>query len=408
MSTSKLRRCISVATWAVVLPVLMAGCEQTPPQAPPQTAAPTPAPPPLPPILPFEQAIDNAANAVLSAQTGTPRAIVIDPLVDGVTGDQSAATRRIGARISTLIAERYPNYRLQPFGQGAVSEQPLVMVGTFTAVNATNQTSGERVAYRFCLVMADLRSGRTVAKSVARAQLAGVDSNPAAFFQQSPVWSEDPAIRSYVNTCQGTRVGDAIPAEYLRGIEAAAIVQEAMSLYEAGRLQPALARFEAARATSAGDQLRVHNGLYLVKQRMGRQAEATAQFGQLVDYGLEHQRLAVKLLFQPGTTNFVAGATASQYPMWLSQIASRAEQRPTCLEIRGHTSTTGPADVNERLSTQRAQAVEQRLVALAPPLASRIAATGVGPREVMVGTGRDDASDVLDRRVEFRIKPKCS
>ena len=58
--------------------------------------------------------------------------------------------------------------------------------------------------------MADLGSGRTVAKSVARAQLEGVDASPTGFFRQSPVWSEDPAIRSYVNTCQGTRVGDAI------------------------------------------------------------------------------------------------------------------------------------------------------------------------------------------------------
>jgi outer membrane protein OmpA-like peptidoglycan-associated protein len=361
----------------------------------------------LPPILPFDQAIDNAANAVLTANAGTARTVVIDPLVDGVTGDQSVATRRIGARLQTLIRERYPNYRVVPFSAASVAQQPLVMVGTFTAVNATNQTAGPRVAYRFCLVMADLKSGRTVAKSVARAQLEGVDASPAAFFQQSPVWSEDPAIRSYVNTCQGTKVGDAIPDQYVRGIETAALVQEAMALYEAGRLQQALAKFEGARATSAGDQLRVFNGLYLVNRRLGRDAQATAQFGQLVDYGLEHQRLAVKLLFQPGSTAFIAGEGGGQYPMWLGQIAERAGQRTTCLEIRGHTSTSGAADANERLSVQRAQAVQGRLATLQPALSGRMTATGVGPREAMVGTGRDDASDALDRRVEFRIKPQC-
>ena len=393
-----------ITALAFLLPIVMLGCAENPqPAATPPAAAPS-----LPPILPFDQAIDNAANAVLTANAGTQRTIVIDPLVDGVTGDQSAATRRIGAHIATLIRQRYPNYRIQPFTADAVAQQPLVMVGTFTAVNASNQTSGPRVAYRFCLVVTDLKSGRTVAKSVARAQLEGVDGSPAAFFQQSPVWSEDPAIRGYVNTCQGTKVGDAIPEQYLRGIQAAALVQEAMTLYEAGRLQQALAKFETARTAAAGDQLRVYNGLYLVNRRMGRQAEATAQFSQLVDYGLEHQRLAVKLLFQPGSTAFIAGEAGGQYPMWLSQIADRAGQRTTCLEIRGHTSTSGAADANERLSVQRAQAVEARLAALAPTLSGRMAATGVGPREAMVGTGRDDASDALDRRVEFRIKPKCS
>lgn len=401
MSIVMSARHVRTAALAVLLPVVMLGCTTG------QETTPAAAPPSLPPIIPFDQAVDNAATAVLTANAGTQRTIVIDPLVDGVTGDQSAATRRIGARIAAMIRTRYPNYRIVPFTADTVAQQPLVMVGTFTPVNASNQTSGPRVAYRFCLVMADLKTGRTVAKSVARAQLEGVDASPAAFFQQSPVWSEDPAIRSYVNTCQGTRVGDAIPEPYLRGIQAASLVQEAMALYEAGRLQQALAKFEAARTSAAGDQLRVFNGLYLVNRRMGRQAEATAQFGQLVDYGLQRQRLAVKLLFQPGSTAFVPGETASQYPMWLQQIAERAGQRTTCLEVRGHTSTSGAADANERLSVQRAQAVQAQLAAQAPALAGRMTATGVGPREALVGTGRDDASDALDRRVEFRVKPQC-
>jgi outer membrane protein OmpA-like peptidoglycan-associated protein len=396
-----------IAKIGFLLPVLLLGCARS--SAPPASTA--AAPPPLPPIVPFDQAVDNAANAVLAANASTQRTIVIDPLVDGVTGDQSAATRRIGQRITALARERYPNYRVEPFTATAVAQQPLVMVGTFTPVNAANQTSGERVAYRFCLVVADLGSGRIVAKSVARAQIEGVDASPAPFFRQSPVWSEDPAIRSYVTTCQGTRVGDEIPAEYRRGIETAALVQEAMSLYEAGRLPQALARFEAARTTAAGDQLRVLNGLYLVNRSMGRQAAATTEFGQVVDYGLEHSRLGVKLLFRPGSTQF-AGPDA-EYRMWLRQIADRTSQRTTCLQVRGHASATGSTEMNDRLSMERAQAVRERLINTEPQAArgqleSRISATGAGSRETLVGTGRDDLSDALDRRVEFRVMPQCS
>jgi hypothetical protein len=30
-------------------------------------------------------------------------------------------------------------------------------------------------------------------------------------------------------------------------------------------------------------------------------------------------------------------------------------------------------------------------------------ANGVGSRQTMIGTGRDDATDALDRRVEFKV-----
>src|SRR5262245_39885197 len=86
----------------------LAGCAEEgtapKPQAP---AAPAPAAPAgPPPVVPFEQAVLNAANAVFTqakAQAGsTPNAklpVVIDPLVDGMTGAQSTATQQIQTRI---------------------------------------------------------------------------------------------------------------------------------------------------------------------------------------------------------------------------------------------------------------------------------------------------------------------
>ena len=77
------------------------------------------------------------------------------------------------------------------------------MSGTFTPVNGqNNQPTGTREAYRFCLVLADLKTGKVVAKSVARAQLAGVDGTPTTVFRQSPVWTADPATQAYISTCR--------------------------------------------------------------------------------------------------------------------------------------------------------------------------------------------------------------
>jgi hypothetical protein len=117
----------------------------------------------------------NAANtgfstAPVSGQPGGPRqVVVIDPLVIGVTGEQSAATRQIGERIVALAQEKYPQFDIQPFSAAVASKGPYVMVGTFTPVNAQGQAAGTREAYRFCPVMVDLHAGKTVAKGVARA-----------------------------------------------------------------------------------------------------------------------------------------------------------------------------------------------------------------------------------------------
>jgi hypothetical protein len=39
----------------------------------------------------------------------------------------------------------------------------------------------------------------------------------------------------------------------------------------------------------------------------------------------------------------------------------------------------------------------------APRLADKVKATGVGVKDNLIGTGRDDASDAIDRRVDFNV-----
>jgi outer membrane protein OmpA-like peptidoglycan-associated protein len=54
------------------------------------------------------------------------------------------------------------------------------------------------------------------------------------------------------------------------------------------------------------------------------------------------------------------------------------------------------------LSQKRADAIKQVLDKQNAKLTPRIAAVGVGSREVLIGLGTDDLRDALDRRVEFR------
>ena len=382
--------------------------------APAAAAPPAPAPPPA---MPADQAFDFAAHGVLrnapmpdGASDAGPITLVIDPLIDGVTGYQSKATRTIQERIIAIVKKEFPQYAVRRLTPESLKQQPRILVGTFTPVTAANQTSGgEREFFRFCLVMGDLKTGKVIAKQVVRVPIIEADSTPTAAFADSPIWTEDPRIKAYVATCQGTKVGDPIKPEYFDALLAAALVAEAGDAYEEGHYQEALDLFNTARKTSAGDQLRVYNGIYLSLMKLGRSAQAAAAFGDLVDYGLRSKRLAVKILFRPGSVRFGGDAAFSaNYDSWLQQIAAHAVSSNTCLQVVGHTSPTGPAAMNDSLSLLRAEYVQSRLESDEPSLKKRTVAFGVGSRENLIGTGRDDASDVLDRRVEFKPIEPCS
>src|ERR1700733_15100395 len=359
---------------------------------------PTAAPPPPPPVLAFDEAVANAAHAVFTnapAPDSSAAMVVIDPLVDGMTGYQSAATQSIQDRIVGIVKRDFPNYAVQRITPESLKQQPRVLVGPFTPVNAQMKTTGERDAYRFCLVMGDLKSGKIVAKSVARARISDADSTPTAVFGDSPVWTDDPNVQAYVATCQASKVGDPIKPEYFDGLLAAALVSEAGDAYDQGRYAEALDLYTTARKTPAGDQLRVYNGIYVTLLKLGRNEQATLAFRDLVDYGLRKKRLAVKFLFRPGSVRFVTDNKKFS--------ASHAS-----LQIPGHTSPTGPAAMNDSLSQLRAEYVQSRLEGDEAPLKKRTVATGVGSRENLIGTGRDDGSDVLDRRVELKPIEPCN
>ncbi len=372
--------------------------------------APTAAAPPPPAPVPFAQAVQNAGTAVFTqAAVDGPKVVVIDPLVNGVTGEQSASTRALGAQLTDLARQRFPTIKVEPFTAASVAASPLVMVGTFTPVNAQNQPAGLREAYRFCLVLGDLKTGKVVAKSVARALPAGIDSTPVRAFADSPAWSDDPAVKAYINTCQATKVGDPIPPAYLNGIITAAMVSQAIDAYDAGRFAEALDLYTAARGTPAGDQLRIYNGLYLTRSKLNQRAQAQAAFGDVVDYGLRSNRLAVKLLFRPASTAFVADpAISGSYDMWLREIATHSATAGACLQVTGHTSASGSAALNERLSVLRAEYVKGRLEQDSTALRGHVVAAGQGAQQPLVGTGADDSTDALDRRVEFKVIPACT
>jgi outer membrane protein OmpA-like peptidoglycan-associated protein len=399
--------CLSIVCGSALSLTAQAQQPASPPVAPPPAAA---APPPPTPVA-FETALLKAANDLFSKAKldASPEklTLVIDPLIDGVTGAQSVATHLEEQRVIELVKSSYPRFQVTHFSSDSAAKSPIVLIGTFTAINNAGAAAGPRDAYRICLALADLKSKTIISKGVSRALPDGIDPTPVSFFADSPVFSKDASIDAYVKSCQGSKVGDNIDQTYADRIVVASLVSDGIEAYEARHYRDALDLYQSALKTPGGEQLRVLNGIYLANYKLHRMKPAMEAFGKVVDYGLKSDRLAVKFLFKPGSTQFATDRNIrAPYDAWLDKIAERAAAKQSCLEIVGHSSATGLPAINDRLSGLRADYVKDRLEDDQHSLRGRLVSTGKGSREMIVGTGKDDASDALDRRVEFKTA-KC-
>ena len=372
-----------------------------------------PAPAGVPPVaLPHREAVLAAARELFEkAQlpAGQKFNVVIDPLVDGSTGLQSLATAAVEKQVVSMVGSDFPNYQIKPLNSANLAALPLVFIGTFTPINLQGKGLGERDAYRVCFALADLKTGKIVSKGFARSQTAGVDATPLPYFQDAPLWVNDKIVEGYIKTCQGTQAGDPVNAAYLDKVSSIAAIDEATRAYNGKKYQESLALFSSLLRNPAGDQPRVHTGVYLSNLKLGRREPAMKAFGIIAQQGLLAKRLAVKLNFQQGGASLAKDA--SPYDRWLKELATQSSKAAvaggTCFEVSAHTGRAGSEPLNQRISLQRAEYVKQRLITEHRDLATRITARGYGSSEALVATGRDDPSDALDRRIEFKPTP-CS
>ena len=157
---------------------------------------------------------------------------------------------------------------------------------------------------------------------------------------------------------------------YADQILSAVLINDGIDAYNSRRYQDALQLHQGALKMTSGQQLRAYNGVYLANWKLNRRKAAAEAFGAMVDYGLANSRLATKFLFRPGSTQFVSDhEDSAAYPIWLKEIAASVAKQNACLEIVGHSSPTGPAVINDRLSLLRAEFVKDRIAWESPPWA---------------------------------------
>lgn len=315
-------------------------------------------------------------------------------------GNQTAATQSIDTRIAERVAAKYPAFEVLPFHPLSIARAQYLLTGT---MSRTGQPATAGGGYQIDLALTDLQTRTVVAQASSKARSQGVDTTPTGYYRDSPVLLHDETIERAVATSR-TPGGQPANADYLGAMPAAVLLAEATNAYNADRIEQSLALYTQALAATGGDQVRVHNGIYLGNWRLGRVAEAERAFGRLVAAGLANRNLGVKFLFKTNSTDFWPDPkVSSAYDFWLRQIARQAATSKTCLNVVGHTSRTGSEQYNDQLSQRRAQYIKQRLESEAAELITRTRASGMGFRENLIGTGTDDMRDALDRRVEFKV-----
>ena len=404
---------LGVATAAAAL---LGACATTPDS---QTAERSAVERPSTEAQPLDAAMTSLATALFARAQLDPseqRVFVVDPPVDLNTVRHTAATREVERRIVDTVGQRFPYMHASPMADASLDRRPIMVLSCMTPVVAagakrayTDEPAPNEPAkvYRIWASLSDTRTGKVVSSETVWVRAEDVDATPTKFFQDSPVWAMDHSMKAYLKVCGG-KPGDTMDPAYLDGRSTSIIVNEATSAYEGGHYPEALADYTKASLLPGGDQMRVWNGIYLTDVALGRPQEAEQAFGRMVDAGLAQGKLAVKFVFRPASVQFWPDrAVSGQYPAWLRQIAERSAARKACLLVLGHTSPTGTRAANEVLSERRAQFVRGQIVQRAPVLQIRTEARGRGSSEPLVGTGKDDVSDALDRRVEFEPEP-CS
>ena len=330
------------------------------------------------------------------------RTIVLDPMLDTITGQQTETTALFERRVTQRIGNIYPQFQFLPFQAANLAKAQYLLTGT---MSREIPPDAGKPTLRLSLAMTELKSGLVVAQASSLAREENLDSTPSRYYKDSPVLIRDKVVEGYAKTTV-TAVGQRADPYYMERVGAASVISEATTLYNAEKYQDALGQYQNALATPQGQQLRVQSGIYLTSMKLGRTAEAEQAFGRIVALGFAYNELGVKLLFQPGSTEFWGDPKISgSYGMWLRQIAHEAAVAKSCMSIVGHTSRSGPAPINDSLSLKRAAYVLQRLAQEKPELGPRMRAEGMGFRQNIVGSGTDNSFDVLDRRVEFKIIP---
>lgn len=340
--------------------------------------------------------------ATLSEQLGSgggPAAIGIGPAVSMHSGEIGRSGRDLQTFIFLDLRSMLPERPIKKLSQKNADAEWLVtaIVKYEKPTKGTSDDNWFNVEFR-----AISPQGAALPPIPVRINARQFDPTPSRFFQDAPMYLVDAHTRARAHVIQ-TVASEVNAATRRRFLQVEYGIEDGIAAYESTHYEDAEKLFTQVEKIDPSN-LTALSGRYQSLVAQKRWAEAESALGDVVDAGIKNESLSFRFLFRVGSTDFRDDIEiAAQYPMWLKQIARRIANTNHCLKVQGHTSRSGASDYNEALSLQRAKRVAEVLLAEEPGLKKRITWEGLGYSKNIVGSATDDATDSIDRRVDFSL-----
>jgi outer membrane protein OmpA-like peptidoglycan-associated protein len=378
---------------AVPLLLALMGCK-------PEAARPVEGPPAASYYKELGEAIRFVAEKLVAqvpeTQVAQLKNVPVDQFFNEHSAEVAGESKNLQRQLVGVLSSVLPDVGFAPLTTKNVQTAQWVVLPSFAAVKAEDAGRPGRWV-RLQVALADVKTGSSLARVTTFLDASQFNAAPSKFYKDAPMFLTDSAHRER----NAVIAGKAAPLGSTLKLRAELI--EAADYYDDGRYAEAEERFARAIAM-APQHTGALSGYYQALWRQGKRTDAEKAFARLVGAGIDGGALAVKLLFKVNSTDFIDEAElGQQYPIWLKAIAQQVAERKICSTVSGHASVSGSPEYNDKLSLQRAQRIVDRMRQAVPTAAPRLKPLGKGTRETLVGTGANDFSDAVDRRVEFSV-----
>jgi outer membrane protein OmpA-like peptidoglycan-associated protein len=347
--------------------------------------------------------LSNALAKDIAAQT-TPNFFVKSVPVDEVFNETSAEVSTSSAELQTQLAaaltKAVPLIKFQPASSNNVTSATWIVLVSYSPADSTDRSS---TWLRVRAALTDVSSGKRLAFAESYLHGKAFNTAPTRYYKEAPMYNTgDPAFKAKMAAIKGDG-----STKLASTLSLATTYAEAIAYYEDGQFSVASKKFFDVLSVSP-NHLGALSGLYQSYWYSGLKKEAEQAFTMLAEAGIDSGSVSAKILFSVASTNFIANQDlAEQYKVWQKGLTQAVVSRGKCLDVIGHASKTGGDSFNEKLSLQRASRIVSNMLQLVPSGKGKLTAIGKGSSQVIVGSGTDDASDAIDRRVEFAVR-SCS